>query len=33
VLFKAVGMALFDLFAAQRIFEAAKEKGIGQKIK
>lgn len=33
ILFKAVGMALFDLFAAQRIFEAAREKGIGQEIK
>ena len=32
VLFKSVGMALFDLFVSQKIFELAKKKNIGQKI-
>ena len=30
--FKTVGMALFDLIAAQAIAQKAMEKGIGQKI-
>jgi ornithine cyclodeaminase len=33
VFFKSVGMALFDLFAAQKIYGVAQERGIGQKIK
>lgn len=32
VLFKSVGMSLFDFFAAQKIIKSAKEKDIGQKI-
>lgn len=32
VFFKSVGMALVDLFAAQKIYETARNKNIGQKI-
>lgn len=33
VFFKSVGMALFDLCAAQKIYEAAQKKGAGQEVK